>query len=500
MRLARLAVLATLLLAFAHHALTVLAHPAVPVPLAWHSCGADAPVALECAELAVPLDYNQPQGDQITIGLNRLKATDPARRIGSLVFNPGGPGGAATDYVALEAAGTRVFTPALRERYDVIGMDPRGVGTSTPVRCDPAIWNTAVSRFPRDEAEYDRLVAHNQALGESCLRLTGPLLGHVDTVSVARDLEAVRVALDDGKLNYLGLSYGTQLGHTYAALFPGNIRAMALDGALDHAVAPLAMLVDEASAYERELGRFARWCEQTPSCALHGQNVEGVYDGLVQQATAQPLPAPKCAELGVCRPTVTGEDIRLNAQGYLLFKDGALGGAFPGWAELATVLADARAGDASGLASGVAQNDTSGYFAALAIGCADWITPITRYEDITATTLLAQVVAPHTQGASQTWTFQTGCGGWPTPVVNPQQTAIVRDAPPILIVNATDDPSTAYPWAIGLFKQIEGSVLLTREGDGHTSYWQQGPSRTRDAIDAYLLTGAVPLPNTVYPD
>jgi pimeloyl-ACP methyl ester carboxylesterase len=271
------------------------AQSAQPATLTWHACAADAPPTLECAELQVPLDYAQPGGPQITVGINRLKASDPARRIGSLIFNPGGPGGAATVLVAAAAGGIPVFTPAVRERFDVIGMDPRGVGSSTPVRCDPAVWNDAVPLFPRDAAAFERLVAHNRALGESCLRLTGPLLGHVDTVSVARDLEALRLALGDGKLNYLGLSYGTQLGQTYAALYPQTIRVMALDGALDHAVPPVSMLTDEAVAYERAFGRFARWCAETASCALHGQDVEALFDRLVRQADETPLPAPMCA-------------------------------------------------------------------------------------------------------------------------------------------------------------------------------------------------------------
>ena len=473
---------------------------AASTTLEWHSCAPEAPPALECAELQVPLDASEPGGAQITIGMNRLKATDPARRIGSLIFNPGGPGGPGSSFVGLEASGTRVFSPALRERFDVIGMDPRGVGTSTPVRCDPAIWNAPVSRFPRDAAAFERLAAHNRALSESCLRLTGPLLGHVDTVSAARDIEAVRLALGDGKLNYLGLSYGTQLGHTYASLFPENVRVMALDGALDHSLAPLAMLVDEAAAYDRALGRVAAWCAETPSCALHGQDMGAAFDRLVRQAEAQPLPAPRCAASGTCRATVTGEDLRINVQGQLLFKEAVLGGHYGGWAELATALAEALAGDASGLSSEVAQGDRYGGYAGRAIPCGDWVTPLARYEDVAATTLLAAVVAPRTRGGSQTWTVQADCAGWSAPVVNPPQPAVVRGAPPILIVNATHDPSTAFPWAVGLFQQIEGSRLLTRAGDGHTSYFLPGPSRTRDAIDAYLLTGVLPPPNTVYED
>src|SRR5215207_2417061 len=230
----------------------------------------DFPPGLECATLSVPLDYSQPEGEQITIGLNRLPALDREQRIGSLVFNPGGPGGAATEIIALEAMGAPLFTPAVRAHFDVVGMDPRGVGASTPVRCDPDIWNQVVSWFPRDDASFTQLREHYRAFGGSCLRLTGPLLGHLDTTNVARDLESVRAALGEGKLNFLGLSYGSQLGAAYAELYPDNIRVMALDGALDHAQQASSMLADEAGAYEDAFGRFARWCLEEPDCALSG--------------------------------------------------------------------------------------------------------------------------------------------------------------------------------------------------------------------------------------
>src|SRR5215213_405119 len=173
---------------------------------------ADFPPGLECATLSVPLDYGRPVDEQITIGLNRLPAIDPTQRIGSLIFNPGGPGGAASEVIALEALGVSLFTPAVREQFDLIGMDPRGVGSSTPVRCDPVIWNDVVSWFPDDEETFTELRDHYRSFGESCLEMTGPLLNHLDTASVARDLEAVRLALSEGKLNFLGLSYGSERG------------------------------------------------------------------------------------------------------------------------------------------------------------------------------------------------------------------------------------------------------------------------------------------------
>jgi pimeloyl-ACP methyl ester carboxylesterase len=453
---------------------------------------------LECATLEVPLDHDDPDGEQITIGLNRLPARDPANRIGNLIFNPGGPGGGASPIVALQASGTPVFTPAVLDHFDLIGMDPRGTGTSTPVRCDPDIWNDYVSRFPKDGAAFRQLQAHTKAVGESCLQLTGSLLGHLDTVSAARDIEQVRLALGGEPLNYLGLSYGTQLGATYAELFPDNIRVMVLDGALDHAQRGLAMLDNEARAHEKELERFAEWCEETETCALHGQDVLAVYDELVATADENPIPAPRCVELGYCHAEATGEDIRFMVQEFLMFKYPTAAFGLPGWEGLATALAEARAGEASAFAPYLALTDDSGLFSGLGIECVDWPTDIETYDDIDAYETFARIIAPHSQGATQTWTFLTGCMGWPVPVANPPGLWNVQGTPPILIVNATYDPSTAYVWAQLMREQIDGSVLLTRVGDGHTSYLLPGESQTRDAIDHYLITGETPPPNSVY--
>jgi pimeloyl-ACP methyl ester carboxylesterase len=489
-----------------------VAHAQTPAPtIAWHPCPALAGMAatpeatvaqvasgLECTSVAAPLDYADPDGEQITIGLNRLPARDPAKRIGSLIFNPGGPGGAGSLTVAQQASGRPVFTPAVLDHFDLIGMDPRGTGTSTPVLCDPDVWNDFVSLFPQDEAGYEQLLAHTTAVGESCLQLTGPLLGHLDTVSAARDMEQVRLALGGEPLNYLGLSYGTQLGATYAELFPDNIRVMALDGALDHAQRALAMLDNEAGSHEKELERFAAWCDQTESCALHGQDVLAIYDELVTAADETPIPAPQCEAAGYCRSEATGEDIRFMVQNLLLFKDPTPAFGLPGWEGLATALAAAQAGDASALAPYLALSEDSGLFAGLAIECVDWATDIATYDDLAANELFARVIAPHSQGATQTWTILTGCMGWPVPIANPPRTWDVKGTPPILIVNATYDPSTAYVWAQLMRQQIEGSVLITRIGDGHTSYLLPGESETRDAIDRYLITGETPPPNTVY--
>jgi pimeloyl-ACP methyl ester carboxylesterase len=503
MRLRVLVVLTMIWASFAGAAGTLAQTPVAS--LEWEPCpaeisGGTVVPGLDCTFLQVPLDYENPTGDQITIGLNRLPARDPQKRIGALFFNPGGPGGAASSLIAAEAAGYPVFDPDVRDHFDLVGMDPRGVGLSTPIRCDAALWNARPSLFPQDASGFAALQASTEAIWQSCLELTGPLLEHLDTVSAARDMEQVRLALGGEPLNYFGLSYGTQLGATYAQLHPENIRVMALDGALDHGQRGLAMLTDEATAHEDALVRFAAWCATETTCALHGEDVLARYDALVTEANASPIPAPQCEATGACSAEVTGDDIRLGTQNLLLIKDAPPELGLPGWEAFADAMLAAEQGDASAFARELAQDDASHLFASTAIACADWRTDIATWDDLQAYEIFGKSTAPHTQGATQTWTVLTGCMGWPFPVANPPGVWDITGAPPILIVNATHDPSTNYLWAQLMREQIDGSVLLTREGDGHTSFFLTGDSATRDAITHYLLTGETPPPNTVVQD
>src|SRR3954453_8893027 len=266
----------------------------------WHRCERRLPASLRCGELAVPLDYRHPRAAKIRLGFNQLRAQDRKHRVGSLIVNPGGPGGTGSDVVAVEAAGAGLWHPALHRRFDLIGMDPRGVGLSTPVRCDPAIYNRPVSLFPRTAAQFRRLASYARALGRSCRKRTGPLLGHLDTLSVARDLEALRRALGDGKLNFLGLSYGAEIGTLYAERYPKRIRTIALDGILDHSIASESLLADATVAYEDTFNRFAAWCAQTAECAWHGRDVGAAFDALVARADRDPIPASVCGT-NACR-------------------------------------------------------------------------------------------------------------------------------------------------------------------------------------------------------
>ncbi|CZR64585.1 uncharacterized protein PAC_14483 [Phialocephala subalpina] len=228
-------------------------------------------------------------------------------------------------------------------------MDLRGLGLSTPIKCDPDIMNERISYFPTTEAEFEQLVSHNKIFRESCLNLTGPLAGHIDTVSVAHDMEALRTALGEGKLNYLGLSYGTQPGSQYAELYQDNIRAMVLVANADHGVTETSMFVTESSTAEDEFKRFALYCSTTPECALYGKNATDLFLELIDQASTAPIPALGCTGNGDCRTNVTSEDILFIVQNFLVFE--VLPQVYtrlePGWLDFGQAISDALSGDAA---------------------------------------------------------------------------------------------------------------------------------------------------------
>ncbi|KAL2824569.1 TAP-like protein-domain-containing protein [Aspergillus pseudoustus] len=452
---------------------------------------------LDCGELQVPLDWNRPRGEKITIGMARYRATKPGKRLGSYIYNPGGPGGPGSLTVLGQAIGQSALFNRTSDYYDVIGLDPRGIGLSTRVKCDPDAYNKYVSIFPKTEDEFEALVAKNTALGESCRDKTGELFYHLDTTQAAKDLEAVRIGLREKKLNWLGFSYGTQLGGAYAELFPEHVGRMVLDGNLDHSQTTEAdVLRTEASTYEDVLNQFFLWCNTiatSDECPLKGQDLPQLYDELVAAADESPIDVPACTDgnTTVCRSPVTGEDIRITTQDYLIYE-----ATFP---TLAQALNDTLGGDAIAFASTrLAAADDSPYFPDIAIGCLDWRHESTSLTDLLYKYQLGRYVAPHLQGASQSYRYQASCIGWPAPLANPPHklnSSAMAKAPPMLMVNAIHDPSTSYVWAHALLEQIPSAVLLTRNGNGHTSYSLGGEAA--DAIDAFLINGTLPAPNTV---
>lgn len=461
--------------------------------LNWQPCPyPGSPASLQCARVPVPVDYAHPNGPKTFVVIDRLQAADPARRIGDLVFNPGGPGGSGTELVYGEALGKQLFTPAVRQRYDLIGLDPRGVALSDPIRCSATLFNQVVNLFPRNRTQFDRLRAHNRALGESCRKLSGPLAAHVDTISVARDLDVIRADLGQPRLDYLGLSYGTEIGSEYASLYPHNVGRMALDGALDHSLGLPTMVRQEGATYATELRRWGNWCEHAAACPLHGRHPLQVFARVTKAADRHPIRATGCST--ACRRTVTGQDIRQEAQGLVLFKPASVFS--PGWAGLGAGLAAAAHGNAKAFSLPRATSNADPTISAsgLAVECQDFPSHLS-YRALRALGDRARRANPLTGGLSQSYEIAAECDGWPLKAQNPPRLLPRRHTAPILIVNATHDPSTSYVWAKGLHRQLADSVLLTRRGDGHTSYFLTGATRTAES--AYLTAGTLPRPGTV---
>ncbi|KAF2458998.1 Alpha/Beta hydrolase protein [Lineolata rhizophorae] len=417
-----------------------------------------------------------------------IPATDSSSRIGSLVINPGGPGGSATRLNEAAMIGPFTWPEALQKHFDIVGLDPRGVSKSSLAKCDPDIWNERVSYMPNTSEDFDALVDHNQRLATGCANPTGPLIRHISTQSVIRDLDAARAALGDEQITYLGLSYGTQIGHEYAALFPDRVRHTVLDGALGHSQPETAAFAAESTAYETVLGAFFAWRNATDDCAQRGEDLAGLFAGLVAAADEEPIPPPACPDASEpCRADVAGEELRVRAAGLLLER--------AAWPGLARALGRAADGNATAPSTRLATAADWPRYSPLVIGGADWWHQSDALGDLGAKQRLGAALNPHTGGMAQSYCYQAACAEWPIPMGDPQRYLYVEDAPPILVVNALYDPSTSYEWAVGMREQIEDSVLLTRNGYGHTSFSLSGEAT--EIMVAKLVNGTMPPASTV---
>ncbi|KAK5192943.1 hypothetical protein LTR99_010690 [Exophiala xenobiotica] len=462
----------------------------------WNETAAGANPLLQYGTLEVPMDWTNPNGAHITLDITRLK-TNSTSKIGSLFLNPGGPGGRAGPLCEEQAEGYSLFSPALVESFDLICPDPRGVGASSQISCDPDLWSQTPSYYVDDEASFEAILDFNKKLGADCLQRSGPLLGFVDTTNAAKDLEAIRVALGEDKFDYLGFSYGTQLGAAYAELFPDKIRTMTLDGDVDHSMNELDGFVMSNWAMEDELNRFFAWCNKNETCAFHSDDRDAadIWDEMIASANQSPIPAPGCskaadtASAGTCRDQVTGYNIIFNLENH--FQTPAR------WPQISTYINQTIHGNATYFSNPLGgPNDLD--YPNLAIGCLDWGSNSTTFDEHVALQNLGEAMFPHSLGSSMWLQFSTTCIGWPFPVTNPQHflnPAKMALAPPILLVNSDHDPATPLPWAHGLHRQIPSSVLLTRTGDGHTSYTTN--DQVRAMMDDYMINMKLPAPNTV---
>ena len=452
--------------------------------LDWTDCG-----DLECADVVVPMDWNEPDGDTITIAINRRAAT--GERIGSLLVNPGGPGGSGVDFIAdnLDYLG---FGEQVMARYDLIGFDPRGVGQSSAVDCltDAELDAEFAFTTTDDEAGYTESLARATTFSEACLQNTGPLLEHVGTVQAARDLDVLRAVLGDDTLHYLGYSYGTFLGTTYAALFPDMVGRMVLDGAVDPRTTPEENIKVQAAGFENALRAYVADCLTGTDCPLTGTVDEALtqLSSLLDAVEAQPLPTE------IDDRELTGS-LAYTGIGAALYSEES-------WPYLTMGLDSAITGGDGSVLLLLADmyyerdSNTGEYLsnqmeANVAINCADEGTRVMTYAEVEAQIVDIATVAP-TMAESF---VGPSCVGWPVAAEGGLDDYSAAGSAPILVVGTTNDPATPYSWSQGLTETLDSATLLTFQGEGHTAYGRSN-SCILDAVDAYLIDGTVPAEGT----
>lgn len=429
----------------------------------------------------MPLNYADPGGPTIAIAVERHLAEDPSARIGSLVINPGGPGVSGIDDMANELS---VLTPQLLDDFDIVTFDPRGVERSDPVSCGEtpgAPPSTLPDPVPTTPAAQASTINGLKQYAAACEKASGSILPYVGSVDVARDMDRLRQALGDSALTYMGQSYGTLLGLTYASLFPMHVRAMVLDSVIDPALTFNQMTEGQAQGFENDLDAFFSWCASDSACPWRpaGDPTDALL-ALIASSASSPVPA------GSGRVAGAGELYDALLDGLYARSD---------WPE----LGDALAADATGQGAQVvamsdhynANGSTNGSDAGLAVDCLDH--PVSH--DLSAYGYLATVLKASAPvfGPLLAW-GEAACAVWPAPATRTVGPVPAAGAPPILVVGTTNDPATPYAWAVNVAHELRRGVLLTRDGDDHVAYFYS--SCVRGYVQSYLVSGATPPPGT----
>jgi pimeloyl-ACP methyl ester carboxylesterase len=461
--------------------------------IAWGSCeDFDAPEGattdgFECGYAFVPLDYDNLSAGTVALAVNRRPARGESQ--GAILVNPGGPGGSGVDYAFYD---TFVVSPDVVEAYDLVGFDPRGVARSEGISClsdtdlDEYLAADSTPDTRQEELEYSGLVA---GLAEGCADNV-PLGEFMDTQSVARDVDVLRAALGEDTLNWLGKSYGTDIGAVYATLFPQHVGRMVLDGSVDPdtSLSGPDALIDQITGFEVALQSFVADCLPRDDCPLSGTVDEGVDQvvTLVQRLDFAPLP--------------TGDPDRPLTQGLAVYGLFAPLYERDAWSLLRTGLSEAFNGSAETLlllTDFYADRNTDGTYrgnsveALPAVSCLDRdpnAPPVDRDEVQKELEERAPVLGT---------LFDTRydvCESWPFPARGSVRIE-AAGAPKILVIGTTRDPATPYQWAIDMADRLDG-VLLTFDGDGHTAYRTSGSECVDTIVDAFFLTGKLPADRT----
>ncbi len=445
----------------------------------WDECG-----QIECATFTVPLDYANPGGKTIDLSLIRIKARNPDLRVGVLMANPGGPGASANDFVRLWRG---LLAGDIRDRFDIVSFDPRGVGESSPVVCHDSLQElVAADPDPDNDAEWQHAKDVSKKFADDCQAKYGDVLPYLGTKNVARDMDRIREALGESTLNYIGYSYGTSIGAVYADMYPTHVRSMVLDGGTDLSLGFEDVNRTQMIGFERALTAYLADCK-AKSCPLaaNGAEPRDAITAVLKSAEASPIPAK-----GADRPAGPGE-AELGILSAMYSKQS--------WNSLTRALQDALNGDGTGLVrltDSYLQRDGHGDYPNLieansAVNYVDSVCP----KDPEAYRALGEKFAKDapTFGASAATAGLT-CAYWKAPA-DPVKAPTAKGAPPIIVVATTNDPATPYEWGKALSEQLDAGVLVTHRGEGHTIY-AQGNACIDSVVNAYILTLAVPAAGT----
>jgi pimeloyl-ACP methyl ester carboxylesterase len=466
---------AALLVAACACAATPAAAGAADPALDWTACaGEGVPVGMECATAQVPVDWARPTGRMLALPLARLPGSDPDRRIGVVFAVPGGPGVSGVEELK-RSGGTLT---GLRERFDVVTFDPRNARSGLPPECGQP---GPVQVRPADQVEYEAQAARNRAAVDHCRAPDPELIDHLDSGSVARDIEAVRIALGEQRLSLIANSYGGVPVAGYARLFPDRVRAAFLDGASPHLPKDQ---VDQAAyrGMEENFHRFADWCDADPGCALRGEDVPAVWQALIAAADRNPVPVPGRGP----EAAYSGFDFTFHAA---FFSIGAQ------WPEFAAAIARARRGDASGFADrlpgSVPVPKQPMFPLGAVVQCPDGL-GYGSYQEYRDAADRQRALSPNFGGVLDA--MRLTCTGWTGPVTDPPAPLPADDLPPFLGAGSWGDGATTEAAAA----QVPGSVTVRVDGPGHVLY-ESGNRCVIAHADRYLIDLVLPARGTVCP-
>ncbi len=444
-------------------------------------------VTFECGTVRVPQDWHHPgNGSTFDIALMRAHAAGQSGRIGSLLVNPGGPGGSGVQLAAYLSQG---LPAEVTRRFDLVGFDPRGVGKSSPVECISDADKDANIGFepdPASQPQFDRLVQLTRQMAEDCQSRYRATLGLFATEQAVRDMDAIRGALGDEKLTFLGYSYGTLLGAVYAHLFPRRVRALVLDGAVDPRENDVAASEGQAAGFENAFNQFAAWCKVNATLCPIGPDARRALTAILGKVRSRPLRAP---------------DGRQVTPGWVFTAVVSALYSRSQWPVLGGALGQVNRGDPDGVLQLVDlfyERDSHGHYTNLidansAINCVDETDPpsvaeVRRYQSdwrkkypLFGAPLALSMLA---------------CSVWPA-TRDPYPVGAADGAPPILVVGTRNDPATPYAQTARLASLLGTGTVLTWEGDGHTAYPQT--ACVTSAVDGYLVDLKVPDDNTSCP-